>query len=534
MKPKSYWQKRSGQIAARQHRKADGYEYELQREYERAQRTIQRDIEAFYGRYAKNNDISYAEAQRLLSSGELKEFKMSLEEFIDKAKNNADGRWTKQLNNVYYRTRVSRLEALQVQINQQIEILAGSKQVGVERLLGGAYEDTYYRTMYEIQRGTGIGASFARIDDKALEKVLGTKLDGRNWSQRIWDDRTKLRQELHTKLSQGFIRGDSVDRMSRELADRMRVSYNRARTLVQTETAFFAEQATMSSYEESGILDQYEVLVTLDDRTCPICGPLDGKVFRLSEIDVGVNYPPFHARCRCTTVPYFEDEIDVGERIARSADGDVYYVPGDITYEQWRADYVDSPKPPENAIIHTKEYRTFNAPEQVKEWEKLVTPQWLESLTAQEANSITMYTGPAYRDINRNLRENIGDKRLSELAERISSGIEKFDLKDNLVVFRGMSKNPFGVDAADLPGLRFKEKGFWSTSMLEGKKFNGSVEMEILVPSKSRGAPVNVLSEFKDVEYEFLLDSGLEYRIIEANESNGKLKIVAEVVVDGD
>lgn len=340
MKPAEYWRRRSEAITQRQFDKADAYVEKLRREYERAMQTIQRDIEVFYQRFAINNEISMAEARRLLSGQELKEFRMTLEEFIEKAKNNADGRWTRELNNVYYKTRVSRLEALLVQIRQQVEMLAAGQQQGIKELLADVYEDTYYRTLYEIQKGTGIGVSFARIDQDALEKVLSTEFVGSNWSQRIWANRDKLAYELRTRLAQAFIRGDSAERVARDLAERMRVSYSNAERLVQTESAFFVHQATWDGYKASGVVQKYEILATLDHRTSEICRSMDGRVFNLNEKEVGVNYPPFHPRCRTTVVPYFDDEINVGERIARDKGGRVYYVPGDMTYDEWYARYV--------------------------------------------------------------------------------------------------------------------------------------------------------------------------------------------------
>ncbi len=337
MKSSEYWQKRSTQIAQRQFDKADEYAAALRREYNRAIFSIKKDMEVFYQRFADNNGIvDMAEARRLLNSKELAEFRWTLEDFTAKAKNNADGQWTKQLDNAYFRTRVSRLEALQIQINHHVEVLAGSKQQGVQGLLSDAYTDTYYRTLFELQKGTGIGASFARVDQQGLEVVLGTKLDGKNWSQRIWDDRSKLRQELHTKLSQSLIRGDSIDRTTQDLAKRLDVSYSNAYRLVQTETAFFVEQATFKSYEESGVVSKYEILATLDMRTSEICRAMDGRVFKVSEQEVGINAPPFHVHCRTTTAPWFEDEEDVGERIARDPKtGKTYQVPGDMTYQEW-------------------------------------------------------------------------------------------------------------------------------------------------------------------------------------------------------
>src|SRR5690554_4415983 len=211
MRSREYWQRRSEQIAKLQYDKADEYAEKLLKEYRRAIRSIQRDLEVFYARYAENNEITMDVARKLLTSKELNEFKITLEEFIEKAKNNADRRWTRELNNIYYRTRISRLEALLVQIRQQVEMLTGSVQKGSESLLGGIYEDTYYRTLYEVQRGTGIGVTFAKIDTSAIEKVLQTQWIGENYSRRIWRNHDKLVNELQTRLFQGFIRGDSVD-----------------------------------------------------------------------------------------------------------------------------------------------------------------------------------------------------------------------------------------------------------------------------------------------------------------------------------
>jgi SPP1 gp7 family putative phage head morphogenesis protein len=340
VKPSEYWKKRSEQVAHRQFAKADKYAASLGREYGRAMQDIQRNIEIFYQRYAINSEISMSEARKMLSGKELTEFKMTLEEFTAKAKNNADGRWTQQLNAVYYRTRVSRYEALQFQIRQQVELMAGNRQKELRELLGDTYEDTYYRTLFEIQKGTGFGASFARIDSEGLERVLKTDFAGSNWSKRIWGDRDKLAGELRTKLAQSFIRGDRIDRTVKDLSARMGVSRSNAERLVQTESAFFAGDATAAGYEASGVVDQYEILATLDNKTSEICQSMDNLVFNLSEKEVNINYPPFHARCRTTTVPHFDDEIDIGERIAKSGDGSTIYIASDITYPQWKQKYV--------------------------------------------------------------------------------------------------------------------------------------------------------------------------------------------------
>ncbi|PYI57031.1 ADP-ribosyltransferase [Paenibacillus flagellatus] len=534
MKSAEYWQQRSEQVAKLQHEKTDAYITKVKREYDRALKTIKADIDSFHRRFAVNNEISMAEARKLLTKGELKEFRMTLEEFTAKAKDNADGRWTQMLNNVYYRTRITRLEALQIQIRQQAEMLAGGEQTGTRALLKDVYSDTYYRTMYELQKGTGFGASFARLDPDGLEKVTATEWLGSNYSKRIWGNRNKLVNELRTRLAQSIIRGDSADRMTDMLAERMGVAKSNAARLIRTESSFMVGEATAAAYFENGIVDKYEILATLDGKTSAICRGMDGHVFELRDREVNVNYPPFHSNCRTTVVPFFHEEIDAGERIARDEEGKSYFVPGDIKYEDWKKQYVDSPNPPKSGIIDQISYRKFSNVAELKEWENKVTPPWLDSLSEDERKSIVRYTGSSYVEINENLRNGGGQERYDELARYISAGINKFELKDNITVYRGMRSNIFGVPAEDLVGVEFTEKAFWSTSMIEEKQFSGLLQMEIRVPAKSRGAPINPLSEYKDEEYEFLLDAGTHFRIVEASEEDGRLKLIVEVIADAD
>jgi len=365
-----------------------------------------------------------------------------------------------------------------------------------------------------------------------LETVLGTEFAGSNWSKRIWGDRDKLVTELRTKLAQSFIRGESAERTARDLAERMGVSLSNAERLVQTETAFFVGEATAAGYKASGVVDKYEILATLDSKTSEICRSMDGKVFNLSEREVGVNYPPLHARCRSTVVPYFEDEIDVGERIARSEDGKAYYVSGDITYEQWIKDYVDSPKPPNSGIIN-RTFRRFKDETEADKWIADVSAEWIKDLTPDERDAINQYTGSDYEFINDHLRGKRNYPALNTVIDNISSGLRKFNLKENIIVFRAWDTDLFRVPTNKLVGTIFTEKGFYSTSLLREKalEFSHRYVAEVRVPAGARGAPVREISKLPN-EFEFLMDRGTRLRILEAKDRDGGIDYVFEVVLD--
>ncbi|MDR6883783.1 minor capsid protein [Bacillus sp. 3255] len=337
--------------------KGEAYIQNMKREYGKAMASIQKDINAFYQRFAKNNEIDLATARQILKAGELKEFKWSVEDYIKAGRENAiDQRWMKELENASIQTRMSRLESLQIQMRQQIELLSAHRQAGTSTLLNGIYKDNYYRSIFELQKGVGYGSSFSKLDTRQINNLLVTPWapDGSNFSQRIWGDRVRLIHELQTTLTQGLIRGDSSEKMITRLSERMGVSRARAETLILTESAYFSGASRRTSYVELSI-EKYRNVATLDKRTSDICRTMDGSIFLVSEARAGLNCAPFHARCRTVDIPYFEDNVK--QRAARGEDGKTYDVPGDMNYEQWAKQHApnDATKPLEVAEVQPAE-----------------------------------------------------------------------------------------------------------------------------------------------------------------------------------
>ena len=169
----------------------------------------------------------------------------------------------------------------------------------------------------------------------------------------------KLLRELETALSRSFVRGDPLQRTTKQFAERMGVSESRAATLIHTESAHAAAEATAKGYKETGV-SEYQFDASLDLKTCAVCGALDGKTFPASVRETGVSYPPIHPRCRCTTVPVTEFDAG-GQRAARNPEtGKTEYVDQGMTYEDWYEKYVAGEsveKSPESAIMGAKSER---------------------------------------------------------------------------------------------------------------------------------------------------------------------------------
>lgn len=568
MKSEQYWVRRMEQLNEAMLRRGEEYIRRQREEYERALAKIREKTERWYARLAKNNDISLAAARELLDKNELKEFHWTVEEYIQRAKENAvDQRWVKELENASAKFHITRLRELEIHLQNEIENLTAKRLKGTTETLGDIYKDSYYRSIFELQKGTGVGASFAVLDNRQIEKVLSKPWapDGSNFSARIWKDRDKLVNELKTILTQDLIRGEPAEKVIADFAERMGVSRKAAERLIRTEAAFFAGQSRMDAYREMGI-KKYKFVATLDMRTSEICRDMDGRVFELSEAKVGVNYPPLHVYCRSTTIPYFEDAAP-GERAARDEpEGETYYVPGDMVYREWErkhgaggkpktgsepeAKATEPPKPVEPPKVTTKSEqppvppkeprppevrdkdRVFTTPEEADNWVDSVVPEWLLRLTPAEITAIRKYTGSAYEQLNKELRRQNPSKDSLEFAKLLKSALEKFVLTEAIVTWRGLKDNIYQYDdPKELIGVRLQDFGFFSTSLLRDRAFSGPVLIEVHIPAGIPAAPIQYWSDFPE-EKEVLLSPIVNYVILDAKEKDGVLYLVIEVVSD--
>ena len=316
----------------------------LAKQYESATVQIEKEIAAWYQRFADENGISFADASRILNAKELQRFRMSLDEFKEKAKS-GNPQWQKQLDEAYIRTRISRLDSMKIQLQNVAESVSMDLQNGFENVASAIYTDTYYRTAYETQRGVGVGYSFARVDETKVEKLLSIPWasDGKNFSDRIWANKTQLISELQTTFTRDIITGASPSKTIDDLSKRMNVSKSNAARLVMTESAFFASAATKDSFNALGV-EQYEISATLDSHTSAICQSLDGQVFPMNKYKEGETAPPFHVNCRSTTIPYFDDEFTKDETRASRDENDEGYIPipASMNYQRWHKIFVES------------------------------------------------------------------------------------------------------------------------------------------------------------------------------------------------
>ncbi|MEQ7309882.1 minor capsid protein [Lactococcus petauri] len=372
----SYWQKRYLKTKQLQLSKAEAYEKEYAKRLKETQKLIEQEIDSWCKKYAKKDGtIDPIDAKKLLKGSELKDFKYSLAEWERMAK---QGGFNHEMDLEYYRSRVSRLQALQLQVTGLMGKQTSGDVKSLEGLLKGSYNDTYYRNIYNSQAVKGkFSSNFAHVDDKKLNAVIHSGWKGSNFSTRLWGNAARtLPKTLSETLFRGIALGYGPDRLTQMARVKLKdFAENQIHRLVTTEAAHIVEQATLDSYKEIG-LEKYEYLATLESHTCEVCGKLDGQVIEVSKQDTGTNYPPIHPYCRCTTVPwdkwFEENDIKRWSRNEETGKGESI---DDISYNKWKEDVFDKPKQTEDGIMKVTKYYT---PKAVKGIENLSRTELLD------------------------------------------------------------------------------------------------------------------------------------------------------------
>ena len=296
---KGYWDKRVLKDKARDVNNAEKFLQKNQKAlYAQAAKEIQQEIEKLYGKFADQQDISIAEARRLIRGADFKKIdwqgmireSMELREKIREGKGTLPEEVIEALEKQHKeledrmaaytkRGQISYLELRQVEIERKLLDLYDKNQQNLYEYLHSEYEDGYYRQVYNTQQHVGFGYDFVKPSSEAVDRAILNRYDRRNFSKTLYQHCEHFAKDIRENLVVGLIRGESLERMAARIRDRMGVAYSAAKRLVRTETAYIYEQATKDAYEECGV-EWYEFLATLDGKTSEACRELDGKPCR--------------------------------------------------------------------------------------------------------------------------------------------------------------------------------------------------------------------------------------------------------------
>ena len=257
---------------------------------------IQREINGFYSKYARQEGISLAEAKRRIKSVDVEEFARKAKKYV-KEKN-----FSKQANEemrLYNATmKINRLELLKANIG--LELVSG-----FDELQKYNEEILTDRTKEELERQAGILGGTVQNNEKMVSSIVSGSFHNASYSERIWLYQDMMRNELDKLLRQGLIQGKNPRQLAAHLQKLFGTCKYVAERLMRTELARVQIDAQKQSFEKNGY-EQYTFLSL--GSACGSCKALNGKHFDVSKMMPGDNAPPIHPNCRCSVAAHMDDE----------------------------------------------------------------------------------------------------------------------------------------------------------------------------------------------------------------------------------
>ena len=424
-----------------------------------------------------------------------------------------------------------------------------------------AYEASFYGRAWMVDTVSGGRANVPLLPAEAVRAAILAPYEGSTFVDRFRGKDDEFQRRIRQSVVQSQINGDTIYQAQKRIAQELGLDIGRRtkaaksahsrdfwRTsmIARTEIIRSSNQGALAVYEANkDVLRGWSWLTAKDDRVCPECGPMDGKLFAFGDNE---SPPPLHVNCRCSAIPSAKD-VDlesriIGERktfmewardkgITQSRYGQVYDLkaqkppktklkpdkpgkniasPATATAPPARASSLPAPEPLTSAGARAMMMKT---PDEYEVQSKT----WATELPKAEKKSMLDYMRGDYMKIKAKLEGGNIDAQI----KNILSAIEKAPpVKD--ITYRG-------EDGGNLSQAKLEEKWKRAIGTQVDKDNILSVSLNPEVAAKFRGKSgivfqimsnrskyVNGLSQRSsyDNEFEAILPPGTKFKVVSA------------------
>lgn len=295
----SYWEDRAKEIIKEETLSDQEMSKEIERIVNEMIEDIEKEISAFYARYATREGISLEDAKKKIDAVDVIKFANQAKKYVDTQ--DFSDRANEELRAYNTKMYVSREELLKAQIG----LLVTYTYAKLESQMRNYMESAYYRA---LKQQAGILGETLQVAHTDVKTIVLAPFQNSNWSRRLWRDMRKTRIQVQRAVTHVIIRGRHPYEFVKELRKESGNSTYEIRRLLITETARVQTIATKQHMlENQGPDAEYKYVAKLDSKTTKTCRGLNGKVFKVKDMKPGVNAPPMHPFCRSSVVPYVGD-----------------------------------------------------------------------------------------------------------------------------------------------------------------------------------------------------------------------------------
>lgn len=324
-KKNSYWDNRIARERKWQEQQLKNdaaFNQQLQQYYNQAIVQINKDIDNQITSLAKGNKVSYAEAQKAVSTTDIADYETEARKVVQEADrlraqgkhvtyNNFSDEVNARMKQYNVTMRVNRLEYIKSQIGLSM-VEAG---MNIDSDMQAKVADDYTA---ELKRQSGILVRSAENTSlwtsQSVAKQITKQINGATFSQRIWANQDALKARLDEVITNGILTGKNPRVVAKQLKDNVRKTVKNhsyvTERIARTESARVQYSAQIESIKKNG----YQFVQWIaEPRACQECRQIatqdngfgDG-VYRISKVP---KIPEdTHPNCRCSISETWVDD----------------------------------------------------------------------------------------------------------------------------------------------------------------------------------------------------------------------------------
>ena len=299
-KSKAYWNKRDRLLNQRFNKTSKQVLKELKTEYNRIWKEIKSEINGWYAKNITNPNFKWSELKSLEDTQ--RAIGLLLDELYDIEKNKLG----EAMDNVYVSTYQDQMALTQSYFNGLDKVVPTTENI----MLGMMEQTNRVASMsgleHMLRKEIDVAFLSKRIWDK--DDILKHPLEwykgfaNGTFTSRIERRRAIVKNEINQAVRNAFVKGSSVDKCTKDVLDRLNVSYSNAKRLAHNELTYAQHCADSKQMKDNGFKGVKRKTVK-DDRVCPICKEHEGEIIPIEQYEANPSVMMLHINCRDYGVP---------------------------------------------------------------------------------------------------------------------------------------------------------------------------------------------------------------------------------------
>ena len=174
----------------------------------------------------------------------------------------------------------------------------------------------YNGVWYAIEGAENVQLDFGMLPERYINELVTKKVDGKNFSTRLYQYRKELADRTTTALLSAAANGEGYRKVAKQIGELTEANYKQALRIARTEGGRVQSTAKQKAYEEAeaiGVELEKQWMSTLDKKTRSSHQSLDGQVVGVDDDFVSenghkakgprlFNVASEDINCRCTTI----------------------------------------------------------------------------------------------------------------------------------------------------------------------------------------------------------------------------------------